>query len=234
MRRGRRNGLIATAVGLAALLGTASLHPAFAVDPFGPSGTVTVTPTAQNQFAGTFDRGAGSKEFTSRLGAPEGGGAGALELRTPGAEDKVQFVTREVGGPLSRFSSSSYEAIRDPAAAGDGMPSFQIAADINGGDLGPRELYLLTYLPEPASPGRWTHYDVGSGTFCLSQQIGDADAYAECAAGAPQYTLDEIMDAHPGIRAYAAGVNQGAGNAGLVSAVDLITVGNRTYDLEPG
>lgn len=233
MRRARRNGLVAAAA-LAALLAGASLHPALAVDPFGPSGTVTVTPTASNQFAGTFDRGAGSREFTSRYGAPADGGTGALELRTPGDDDKVQFVTREVGGPLSRFATSSYQAFRAPESSTDAMPSFQIAADIDGGDLGPQDLHLLTYLPDPAPVGRWTRYDVGSGTFCLTRQIGAADAYRECADGAPQYTLDEIMDAHSGISAYAAGVNQGAGNAGLVSAVDLITVGRRTYDLEPG
>ena len=34
--------------------------------------------------------------------------------------------------------------------------------------------------------------------------------------------------------AYAAGVNQGGGDAGLVSAVDLLRVGGRTYDFEPG
>lgn len=234
MRRGRRNGLIATAAALATVLTTASLHPALALDPFGPSGTVTVTPTAQNQFAGTFDRGAGTREFTSRFGAPADGGAGALELRTPGDDDKVQFVTREVGGPLSRFASSSYWALRAPTSTAGAMPSFQIAVDINGGELGPQELHLLTYLPEPAPAGRWTRYDVGSGTFCLTQQIGATDAYRDCTGGAPQYTLDEIMDAHPGISAYAAGVNQGAGNAGLVSTVDLIQVGRRTYDLEPG
>ncbi|ANY08637.1 hypothetical protein [Pseudonocardia sp. HH130630-07] len=228
----RRHILVAGATAVAAALLAA--NPAFALDPFGPSGTVTVTPAAQNQFAGTFDRGAGDRAFTSRLGAPPDGGAGALELRTPGDGDKVQFVTHEVAGPLSRFASSSYRAVRDPAAPGEAAPSFQIAVDIDGGELGPQELHLLTYLPEPAPPGRWTRYDVGSGTFCLTRQTGSVDAYRECADGAPRYSLDEVAAAHPGVTAYAAGVNQGAGNAGLVSAVDLIQVGNRTYDLEPG
>ena len=234
MRRGRRNGLIATAVAVAGLLATATLHPALAFDPFGPSGTVTVTPTASNQFAGTFDRGAGSREFTSRLGAPPEGGAGALELRTPGDGDKVQFVTDEVAGPLERFRSSSYWAIRDPESGSDAMPSFQIAVDINGGDLGPQELHLLTFLPESAPAGTWTRYDIGSGTFCLTQKTAGVDAYRECADGGEQFTLDEVADAHPGVSAYAAGANQGMGNAGLTSAVDLLQVGNRTYDLEPG
>ncbi|MBC3191475.1 hypothetical protein H7X46_10415 [Pseudonocardia sp. C8] len=234
MRLGRRNGLIATAATLAGLLATAALHPALAVDPFGPSGTVTVTPAESNQFAGTYDRGAGSREFTSRLGAPPEGGTGALELRTPGDDDKVQFTTGDVAGPLERFRSSSYRAIRDPRSGTDAMPSFQIAVDINGGELGPQELHLLTFLPEPAPAGTWTRYDVGSGTFCLTQQIGGADAYRACAGGDRQYTLDEVMEAHPDATAFAAGVNQGAGNGGLTAAVDLVQVGKRTYDFEPG
>lgn len=233
MRRGRRNALIATTAAVAALLTAATLQPALA-DPFGPSGTVTVTPSDSNQFAGTYDRGDGRRAFTSRHGAPAGGGSGALELRTPADPDKIQFVTGEVAGPLERFRSSSYQAYRDPRSGSDAMPSFQIAADINGGDLGPRELHTLTYLPDRAPAGRWTGYDVGSGTFCLTRQISDTDAYRECAAGAEQHTLDEIIEAHPGISVIGAGVNQGAGDAGLTSAVDLIRVGRRTYDLEPG
>lgn len=232
MRRGRRTALVATTAALAALLAGAVLHPA-AADPFGPSGTVTVTPSSQNQFAGTFDRGAGSRTFTDRFGAPPEGGAGALELRTPADDDRVQFVTDEVAGPLERFSSSSYWAFRDPASGTGSMPSFQIATDVDGGDLEARELYLLTYLPGPAPAGRWTRYDVGSGTFCVTRQTASVDAYRECADGAPQRSLDEITAEFPDMTAYAAGINQGAGQAELVSAVDLLRVGRRTYDLEP-
>lgn len=234
MRRGRRNALTATAAALAALVTAGALHPALAFDPFGPSGTVVVTPTSSNQFVGTYDRGAGSREFTSRFGAPPGGGAGALELRTPGDDDRIQFGTDEIAGPLSRFRSSSYWAVRDPGSPAGAMPSFQIAVDIDGGDLEPRDLHVLSYVPEPAPAGTWTRYDVGSGTFCLSRQIGAADAYRECVAGGERRTLDRIIEAYPQATGYAAGVNQGGGTAGLVSAVDLIQVGNRTYDLEPG
>ncbi|GAA1383220.1 hypothetical protein GCM10009613_12330 [Pseudonocardia kongjuensis] len=234
MRRGRRNVLAATAATLAALVTAGALHPALAFDPFGPSGTVVVTPASSNQFAGTYDRGAGSRGFTSRLGAPPGGGTGALELRTPGDDDRIQFGTDEIAGPLGRFRSSSYWAVRDPASPGTAMPSFQIAVDIDGGHLEPRDLHVLSYVPEPAPAGEWTRYDVGSGTFCLIRQVGAADAYRECVAGGERRTLDQIIEAYPQATGYAAGVNQGGGTAGLVSAVDLIQVGNRTYDLEPG
>lgn len=222
-----------------AALAVAVLLPATALAApgglFGPSGTTVVTPEASNQFAGTFDRGAGSREFTDRLGAPPDGGTGALELRTPADGDKVQFITDEVAGPLERFADSSYWAVRDPASTAEEgrAPSFQIAADINGGELGPQELHLLTYLPDAGPAGEWTRYDLGSGRWCVTQQVGAADAYRDCRAGGERRTLDEIMDDYPGISVYAAGANQGAGDGGLVGAVDLIRVGDRTYDLEP-
>ncbi|MEV1293389.1 hypothetical protein [Pseudonocardia sp. NPDC049635] len=225
---------MATAVAAAVLVAAGGWQPALAFDPFGPSGTVVVTPSSANQFAGTFDRGAGSREFTARHGAPPDGGSGALELRTPGKDDKVQFVTGEVAGPLERFRSSSYWALRDPGSPTDAMPSFQIAVDIDGGELEPGDLHLLTFVPQPAPAGTWTRYDVGAGTFCTMQQIGGADAYRACVDGGERRTLDAIVDAHPGISVFAAGVNQGGANAGLVAAVDLIQIGNRTYDLEPG
>ncbi|WP_308819896.1 hypothetical protein [Pseudonocardia alni] len=234
MRRGRRNGLITTAAAVVALVGLASLQPAVAVGPFAPSGRVTVTPAASNQFAGTLDEGSGSREFTARHGAPPDGGSGALELRTPGDGDKRQYVTDEVAGPLSRFTDASYWAYRDPASSSGAMPSFAIAVDVNGGTLEAGDLYVLTYLPDRAPAGTWTRYDVGSGTYCTTQQIGRVDAYRQCRDGGEQRTLSDIMAAYPDMTAYAAGFNQGGGDAGLVSAVDLLRVGGRTYDFEPG
>lgn len=231
--RHRGGIVVVTAIAVAVLLpAAASAAPG---DVFGSSGTTVVTPEKSNQFAGTFDRGAGSREFTDRLGAPPDGGTGALELRTPADGDKVQFVTDEVAGPLGQFAESSYWAVRDPASTAETgrAPSFQIAVDVNGGELGPRELHLLTYLPDAGPAGEWTRYDLGAGRWCVTQQVDSVDAYQDCRAGGERRTLDEIMDEYPGISVYAAGVNQGIGDGGLVGAVDLIRVGTRTYDLEP-
>lgn len=203
-------------------------------DLFGPSGTEVVTPEkGSNRFGGTYDRGAGSREYTSRLGAPPDGGAGAVELRTPGDADKIQFGTGEVAGSLDQFESASYWAVRDPASRSSSLPSFQIATDVNGGDLQPREIYVLTYIPDTSSAGRWTRYDLGSARYCVRQQIGAADAYRACREGGDRRTLDDIRSEYPEMTAYAAGVNQGAGDPGLISAVDLIQVGDRTFDFEP-
>lgn len=44
--------------------------------------------------------------------------------------------------------------------------------------------------------------------------------------------MAEIIAANPGITALGAGFNQGSGNGGLVSAVDLLQVGATTYNFE--
>lgn len=228
---GRRRWVLAVA------LAAAVMYPAPAIagpgDLFGPSGTTVVTPERANQFAGTFDAGRGSREFTDRLGAPAEGGTGALELRTPGADDKVQFVTGELAGSLERFRDSSYQALRDPASEAGSAPSFQIAIDADGGELEPRDLHLLTFVPPEGPTGVWTRHDLGSARWCTTLQIGRVDAYRECRDGGARRSLDEITNAFPGVSVYAAGVNQGAGDAGLVGAVDLIQVGDRTFDFEP-
>lgn len=199
-----------------------------------PSGPTTVTPGSAHGFAGTYDRGRGSREFTDRFGAPPEGGPDALVLSTPGDEDKVQFLTGEVAGPLERFRSSSYYALRAPSSTADPgpAPSFQIGVDINGGRLEPRELWVLTFRPGTDAPGTWNRYDTGAGRYCLTRQIGAVDAYeAGCGDGDPQ-TLDEIIEQHPGVSVLVAGVNQGGGEGGLVGAVDLMQVGSTVYDFE--
>ncbi len=197
-------------------------------------GTTVVTPDDSTQFVGTYDRGAGSREFTDRLGAPPGGGTGALVLSTPSDDDKIQFVTRELSGPLERFSDTSYLTRRDPAsaAAPTALPSFQIAVDINGGDLQPRELHLLTFVPSRGGD-EWTKQDAGAGRWCVTRQDGGLDAYRAGSASSERRTIGEIVRENPGVSALAAGVNQGGGNGGLVAAVDLVHVGSTTYDVEP-
>jgi hypothetical protein len=196
--------------------------------------TTVVTPEQSHQFAGTYDRGAGAREFSDRLGAPSGGGRGALVLSTPSDDDKVQFITGELSGPLGRFEDTSYWTRRDPAAGDDprALPSFQIAVDINGGTLQPQELYLLTFVPSRGGE-EWTKQDAGAGTWCVTRQDGGLDAYRAGCASSERRTIAQIVQEHPGVSAIAAGVNQGGGDGGLVAAVDLIHVGSRTYDLEP-
>lgn len=227
----------AAAVGLvAAALVVLSLQPAVADEsllPGRPERTV-VTPGAAHGFAGTYDRADGSREFTDRLGTPPDGGRDALVLSTPGDEDKVQFLTGEVAGPLERFRSSGYHARRDPASTADPslLPSFQIAVDIDGGQLEPGQVWVLTFRPTGGADGAWHRHDTGAGRYCLTRQTGSADAYrAGCGDRDPQ-TLDEIIAQNPGVSVLAAGVNQGGGNGGLVSAVDLVQVGDTVYDFE--
>lgn len=227
---GRRFGWIAGAVAAVVVAGASG---ASATDLVG-GGTTVVTPETSGRFVGTYDRGAGSRAFSDRLGAPSGGGTGALVLSTPSDEDKIQFVTRELSGPLGRFADTSYWTRRDAAStsAPTAVPSFQIAADIDGGDLEPQDLHVLTFIPSRGG-NEWTKQDAGSGRWCVTRQVGGLDAYrAGCPAG-ERRTIAEIVREHPGATALAAGVNQGGGNEGLVAAVDLIHVGSTTYDVEP-
>lgn len=199
-------------------------------------GTTVVTPDRTGRFVGTYERGAGSREFTDRLGAPAGGGTGALVLSTPSDDDKVQYISGDLAGPLGRFADTSYWSRRDPASSADPtmQPSFQIAVDIDGGDLRPRDLHLLTFVPSRGADGGWTRQDAGAGSWCVTRQAGATDAYrAGCATG-ERRAIAEIVREHPGVSALAAGVNQGGGNGGLVAAVDLVRVGGKTYDFEPG
>ncbi|MDN5918597.1 MAG: hypothetical protein L0I76_26445 [Pseudonocardia sp.] len=231
--------LVRVVAGLAAAVCAVAIVPAAMADesPVGLQGSATrtyVTPGAAQGFAGTYDRAGGAREFTDRLGAPSGAGRDALVLRTPGDEDKVMFATDQVAGPLERFRSSSYYALRDPASTADPslLPSFQIGVDINGGTVEPGDVWVLTFRPSGGAAGSWTRYDTGAGRYCMVQQIGGLDAYrAGCDDGEPM-SLDEIIAQHPGVSVLLAGVNQGGGNGGLVSAVDLIQVGSRTFDFE--
>jgi hypothetical protein len=225
---------IAWLAGVVAAAVVAGATGASAADLVG-GGTTVVTPEKTGQFVGTYDRGAGTREFTDRLGAPSDGGTGALVLSTPSDDDKIQFVTREFSGPLARFSDTSYWTRRDPASSSGPaqLPSFQIAVDINGGDLQPRDLYLLTFVPSRGGD-EWTKQDAGTGRWCVTRQDGGLDAYrAGCAAG-DRRTIAEIVREHPGVSALVAGVNQGGGDGGLVAAVDLVHAAGRTYDFEPG
>lgn len=194
-------------------------------------GTTVVTPERSSQFAGTYDRGAGTRAFTDRLGAPPGGGTGALVLATPSDDDKVQFVTGELSGPLATFADTSYWTRRDPSSTKGALPSFQIAVDIDGGTLAPRDLHLLTFVPSGGDG--WTRQDAGAGRWCVTRQDGGLDAYRAGCADGDRATIAGIVRRYPGATALAAGVNQGGGDGGLVAAVDLVHVGTTTYDLEP-
>ena len=198
------------------------------------AGRPSSRPRSPSQFVGTYDRGAGTREFTDRLGAPPDGGTGALdpEHAVGRRQDPVRHPR-----PLRPARAVLGHELLDPAGPGLSsgpapLPSFQIAVDINGGDLQPRDLYLLTFVPSRGGD-EWTKQDAGSGRWCVTRQDGGLDAYrAGCATG-ERRTIAEIVQEHPGVSALAAGVNQGGGNEGLVAAVDLVHAGSTTYDLEP-
>lgn len=205
------------------------------------SGQTYVTPNDLHGFMATDDRLAGTREFTDALGAPPLGGTDALKLSTPGPDDKVTFFTTEQAGLLEKFESSSYYAKRDEGstAAAAQFPSFQITVDKNGGTLETGDFSTLTFEPvyqtganANQSAGTWNKYDTGTGLFCSTRQIGGFEAnQTRCDNGGTK-TLAEIAAANPGITATSFGINQGSGNGGLTSAVDLLQVDATTYNFE--
>ena len=202
-------------------------------------GQTYVTPDDLHGFGSDDDRGTGSRDFSDELGAPPMGNADALVLKTPENGDKVQFLTAELAGPLETFLSSSYYAQRAATSTGSDIqfPSFQIPVDKNGGALESGDFSTLTFEPvyqvvQNTASGSWNKYDTGTGLFCSTRQIGGFEAnQTQCSNGGTK-TLEQIIADNPGITALAAGVNQGSGNPGIVSGVDLIQVGSTTYNFE--
>ncbi|WP_130288534.1 hypothetical protein [Pseudonocardia sediminis] len=204
-------------------------------------GQTYVTPTDLHGFAGTDDRIGGAREFTDALGAPPLGGTDALRLTTPTGDDKITFFTTEQAGPLAKFTSSSYYAKRDVSSTGNPVqfPSFQIPVDKNGATLETGDFSTLTFEPvyqtganANQTAGTWNRYDTGAGLFCSTRQIGGFEANQTRCDNNGLKTLAEIIAANPGITALSAGINQGSGNGGLISAVDLLQVGTTTYNFE--
>lgn len=231
----------ATVAALAAGGWTAAVAAPSPVPPLPVPGQTYVTPGDLHGFAGEV-RPDGTREFTDEFGAPELiGGADALKLSTPSGAAKVQFFTDELAGDPEKFLSSSYYAFRssESEAPEFQFPSFQIEVDSNGDAPGG----FSTLFFEPVNQtgpnadqtaDRWNEYDTGTGLFCSTRVIGGFTATPDqtfCSNGGTK-TLPEIFAANPDLTVLRAGVNQGSGNGGLISAVDLVQVGDTTYNFE--
>ncbi|MBW0104094.1 hypothetical protein [Pseudonocardia sp. KRD291] len=208
--------------------------------PLPAPGQTYVTPDDLHGFDAEIT-GEGTQDFTDELGAPPAGGMDALKIATPGGGDKVQFFTSELAGPLENFESSSYYAKRDVASTANDaqFPSFQITVDKNGGAFETGDFSTLSFEPVYQSgansnqtAGTWNKYDTGIGLFCSSRPIGGYEANQTRCDNQGFRTLSEIVEENEGITVLSAGINQGSGNAGLTSAVDLVQVGATTYNFE--
>jgi hypothetical protein len=235
-------GAVATA---AALLGLGIV--------FAAATTVVVTPTTPGWFP-SDTRLAGSAVFEADPGLPPLG-IGSLELRTPGASDKVQRFTNQYNGTaLASIDGIGYSTYRDPAATGfvAGVASLNLRLDTNG-DMLP-DTYMV-YEPyqdlgnAAVLTGVWQNWDAhrgGTARWWLNTGAGGCGQATPCTwativASLPGATIREGPNCGPGGATVpcpgSLGVNQGSGNAGFITNVDALYVsvsGNRTtFDFEP-
>ncbi|MBW0092724.1 hypothetical protein I4I73_26390 [Pseudonocardia sp. KRD-184] len=245
--RGRRLALALTGAATAGVvtvtgLGVANAAPLPAIpglDLLQPSGNTEVNEDFA-PFAETDTRPDGDVEVNEDFGAPAGGGTGSLRLDTPSSAAKATLF-RAATSPLADWVDvAAYSAFRSSESTANEVqfPSLQLVIDFNGDADG--GFSTLTYEPvyntdagASLTAGQWNRYAAGSQGWCSTRVIPGVfgDGQNQCSNGGV-LTLAEIADALPDGVVTAFGVNQGSGNPGLTSAVDLLTTPGTTYDFE--
>ena len=204
------------------------------------SGTATTTVLPDlAPFVKDDVRGAGKAEVSDEYGAPTGGGKAALRLSTPTGDDKVSYYsTEDTGTPLADWiPTAAYSAYQGAADNKIQFPSLQLVVDYNGPDVA-GGYSALTYEPvyndgASTTPDEWHRYLAGAGKWCSTQVIPgviDAD-HKQCNNDGAKPLIDYV-NGSKGIVVQAVEINQGAGNPGLESAVDLVSTPSTTYDFE--
>ncbi|HYP39114.1 MAG TPA: thrombospondin type 3 repeat-containing protein [Chloroflexia bacterium] len=169
-------------------------------------------------------------------------GVGSLQLRTPSSGDKVFLFNYDyVGTTISSIDAIGYSSYRS-AGAGQQLPGLNIQVDKNGGSLLPGDFTTLVYEPIYNTPtgtivsGQWQTWNAINGRWWSTAALGGgqcAGATISC-----MRTLAQIAANNPGATITGGfGINQGSGNATLVSAVDALILGTSgnsvTYNFEP-
>ena len=171
----------------------------------------------------------------SGIGGPEGFGTGSLALTTNGQNTaKAQVLTAQFQGTLlSTVERLSYQTFQDDTHTGfeDGLPSFQMTADINGDAEGG----FTTLVFEPYNtPGNdvqnsvwqeWQPTDAGQNV--ASSRVLNEDCTTSSGgnpAGAPFESYASIAARGPDAEVIEIGVNVGSFNPNYVTAVDDVEV----------
>ena len=163
-------------------------------------------------------------------------GAGSLQLSTvTGGEKVFLFNYEHVGTRLADVDDVSYSTYRQAGSAQQ-VAALNIVIDFNGPNTAGGFSTLVfepVYNTDQGAvvSGAWQDWNAdGSGTWWSTRPIngqcaGATDAcdktWAEIVANNPDATVLEGV-----------GINQGSGNAGLVSNVDAFTFDETTYDFE--
>lgn len=188
-----------------------------------------------------FKATAGEAEISDEFGAPTGGGKAALRISTPTATDKVSYaaeVSAAAAKPLAAWiPTAAYSAFKGEGGAANQFPSLQLVVDFNGAAEG--GFSTLTYEPvynldtDSLEPGQWNRYAAGTGNWCSTRAIPGVitEAEKQCSNGGAK-PLSAYVAGASDIVVNGVAINQGSGNPGVESAVDLITTPTATYDFE--
>lgn len=185
-----------------------------------------------------YTRNAGNGVFRSGPGTPPSG-VGSFEFTTPTSADKATLFNYDhVGTALADIDKIGYATYRTTGSAQQ-VAAINIQVDVNGAAPGG----FTTLVFEPVyntnqgvvQDGVWQTWDAYSGGQAIWWSSNPIP-------GAPNrdtfVSWDTIVALNPdAVIVGGFGVNQGSGNPGLISAVDVLTLGSDgdcvTYDFEP-
>lgn len=187
--------------------------------------------------SGTAEIGAGTPDAAS--------GTEHLLIDTPLGNDKAyvfgyEFAGRSLGSLETLGYRSLVTGVSDANA--DQAPALNIEIDRNGGDLRPGDYAVLVWEPlyteESTEAGVWLQRSPSSSDGGWWSPANGFTTGAVGPLGFRTYTAgwDEVQDALPLATVLGIGINQGGGNQGLASEVDLLQVNSTVYDfgLAPG
>ncbi len=222
----------------AVMFGTGSAAPLDILPISSPATTTYVLPDLV-PFEDNGSRGAGKGVLSDEYGAPAGGGKAAFRLSTPTGDDKASFATAAEGAETDLanwIATGAYSAYQGAADNPIQFPSLQLILDFNGAATG--GFATLTYEPiynagDSTTPGTWHRYQAGAGRWCSTKVIPNviAENQTFCSNGGDKPLADYVTGAED-LVVQAVAINQGSGNPGLESAVDLVTTPKTTYDFE--
>jgi len=175
--------------------------------------------------AGTFVAGPGDPPL----------GDGSFQAKTTTSAEKVFLFNYEhIGTKLSDIDDLSYTTYRT-AGTGSQVTALNLQVDFNGAAAG--GFTTLVFEPvynlnqHPVTNGTWQEWIAdGSGRWWSTSAINGQCATAAIAC---QRTWDQIVANNPdAVITGGVGLNQGSGNAGLISSVDSFTFDCVTYNFE--
>ncbi|MFC5062501.1 hypothetical protein [Actinomycetospora atypica] len=222
-----------------AMIGTGSAaEPLDILAVSSPTNTIVLPDLAPFKDNGT--REGGKAEVSDEVGAPTGGGKAALRLSTPGANDKASYVAPVSAAATSLAAwipTAAYSAYKLAGGDANQFPSLQLTVDPNGAAAG--GFSTLTYEPiyntatDSTTAGQWNRYAAGKGNWCSTRAIPGVieESQRSCSNGGAK-PLSDYVAAAPDLVVTGVVINQGSGNPGLESAVDLVTTPDTTYDFE--